>query len=390
MSDLSKPFVPRDEWLLDPNVSFLNHGSYGAVPRTLIAEQQRLQAKIEHNPTEFLTFELPTALRAAADRMAEFLGGSGTDYVFVENSTAGCNTVLASARLSSGDEILVTNHSYPAVLKAAQYTASRTGAKVIEAKVPFPLVDKADIVKAIASRLGSRTRLVILDHVTSPTAIIFPAQDLAALCHEAGAQVLVDGAHAPGMLSLDVPSIGADWYVGNCHKWLMAPRGSGFLWTSPARQTDIHPLVISHGYGEGFTAEFDWIGTRDLTAWLTVPAAIDLHQRQGGQLLRERNALLAQEASRQLAAQWNTDRGSTDLLTGSMATVRLPLGGKITLERALNVRASLLKEHRIDVVIVAFSGSLWVRISAQAYNTLSDYQLLVEGVRKVQLSESLK
>src|SRR6516162_3068588 len=353
MSDLSEPFVPRDEWLLDPNVSFLNHGSYGAVPRTLIAEQQRLQAKIEHNPTEFLTFELPTALRAAADRIAEFLGGAGTDYVFVENATAGCNTVLASARLSSGDEILVTNHSYPAVLKAAQYTASRTGAKVIEAKVPFPLVDKADIVKAIASRLGSRTRLVILDHVTSPTAIIFPAQDLAALCHEAGAQVLVDGAHAPGMLSLDVPSIGADWYVGNCHKWLMAPRGSGFLWASPARQPDIHPLVISHGYDQGFTAEFDWIGTRDPSAWLSVPVAIDFQERLGGVKLRERNLALAREQATFLAESWKTERGAPDPLTGSMAAVRLPLPEPATTQRALELRRKLSDEHRIEAAIMA-------------------------------------
>ncbi len=383
MSNLSRPYVPRDQWQLDPDVTFLNHGSFGAVPRTLIAEQQRLQAAIERNPTEFLTFKLPAAMRAAASRLAEFVGGVGPDYVFVENATAGCNTVLASLRLSPGDEILVTNHCYPAVLKAAQYAASRTGAKVVEAKVPFPVFDKADIINAVESRLGSHVRLVIVDHVTSPTAVIFPLRELTVLCHEAGAQVLIDGAHAPGMLSLDVPSIGADWYVGNCHKWLMAPRGSGFLWASPTRQMAIHPLVISHGYGQGFTAEFDWIGTRDPTAWLTVPAAIEFHLKLGGQLLRERNALLAQEASRQLATQWNTDRGSADLLTGSMATVRLPLRAEATYDHAVALRAVLLKEHHIDVVITAFSGSLWARISAHAYNVLADYQRFADVVEKL-------
>ncbi len=383
MSNLSRPHVPRDEWQLEPNVTFLNHGSFGAVPRSLIVEQQCLQARMERNPTEFLTFELPTALRAAASRIAEFVGGVGTDYVFVENATAGCNTVLASIRLSPGDEILVTDHCYPAVLKAAQYVASRTGAKVVEAKVPFPVFDETDIIKAVESRLGSRVRLAILDHVTSPTAVIFPVHELTVLCHEAGAQVLIDGAHAPGMLSLDVPSIGADWYVGNCHKWLMAPRGSGFLWASPTQQSAMHPLVISHGYGQGFTAEFDWIGTRDPTAWLTVPAAIDLHLKQGGQLLRERNVLLAQEASRQLATQWNTDRGSIDLLTGSMATVRLPLQEEATFDRAVALRAALLKEHHIDVVITAFNSSLWARISAHAYNMLADYEHLAHVIRKL-------
>jgi isopenicillin-N epimerase len=330
LSDLSKPLVPRVEWLLDPDVTFLNHGSFGAVPRPLIVEQRRLQAQMEHNPTEFLTFELPTALRGAADCLAAFVGGVGKDYIFVENATAGFNTVLASVRLSPGDEILVTDHCYPAILKATEYFALRAGAKVIEAKVPFPLRNKADIVTAVESRLGPRTRLVILDHVTSPTAIVFPVRELTAKCHEAGAPVLIDGAHAPGMLSLDIPSIDADWYVGNCHKWLMAPRGSGFLWASPTRRSEIHPLVISHGFGQGFVAEFDWIGTRDPTAWLTVPAAIGLHLQMGGELLRERNASLAQKAARELAEQWNTDRGSTNTLSGSMATVRLPLSGEAT------------------------------------------------------------
>lgn len=338
---------------------------------------------MERNPTEFLTFELPTALRTAASRLAEFTGGVGTNYVFVENATAGCNTILASTRLSPGDEILVTDHCYPAVLKAAEYVVSRTGAKLVEAKVPFPLPNKADIVTAIESRLGSRTRLVILDHVTSPTAIVFPVRELTAKCHSVGAQVLIDGAHAPGMLSLDIPSIDADWYVGNCHKWLMAPKGSGFLWASPTRQAEIHPLVISHGFNQGFIAEFDWIGTRDPTAWLTVPAAIDFHLQLGGELLRERNASLAQEAARKLAAEWNTDRGSTDVLNGSMATVRLPLNEDASPQRALALRASLLKEHRIDVIVIAFGGSLWARISAQAYNMLADYQRLADAIRKL-------
>jgi isopenicillin-N epimerase len=185
------------------------------------------------------------------------------------------------------------------------------------------------------------------------------------------------------MLSLDVPSIGADWYVGNCHKWLMAPRGSGFLWASPARQPEIHPLVISHGFSEGFAIEFDWIGTRDPTAWLTVPAAIDLHLQMGGELLRERNAALAQKAACELATSWNTDCGSTDVLGGSMATVRLPFSDEASPQRALALRASLLKEHRIDVVIIVFGGSLWARISAQAYNMLSDYQRLADAIGKL-------
>jgi isopenicillin-N epimerase len=381
LTDLSRALVPRSEWLLDPDISFLNHGSYGAVPRTVLDEQHRLQERMERNPNEFLALELPHALRTGANRLATFVNGAGSDLAFIENATAGCNMVLGSVRLSPGDEILLTDHGYPAVRKAAEHHASRAGAVVIEARVPFPISDPIEIINAVATRLGPRSRLVILDHVSSPTAVVFPVRQLTSLCHEAGAKVLIDGAHAPGMLSLDIPAIDADWYVGNCHKWLMAPKGSGFLWASPASQAETHPLVISHGYGQGFDAEFDWVGTRDPTAWLTVPAAIDYHFRIGGQLLRERNARLARQAANLLAKHWNTERGSEDALTGSMSTVRLPIVGEATDERALELRYKLRKDHRIDTAVIAFKGSLWIRLSAQAYNQFNEYERLAGAFR---------
>jgi isopenicillin-N epimerase len=233
-------------------------------------------------------------------------------------------------------------------------------------------------VAALAARLSPRTRLVILDHVASPTAAVFPVRELTRLCHDAGAKVLIDGAHAPGMLTLDIPSIGADWYVGNCHKWLMAPKGSGFLWAAPGRTAELHPLVISHGYGEGLAAEFDWVGTRDPTAWLCVPAAIDFHQRLGGAALRERNARLVCEAANLLAQSWKTERGTADSVTGSMATVRLPLRGEATIAGAVALRDRLLIDHHIDAAIIPFAGALWARLSAQAYNEPADYQRLTE------------
>jgi isopenicillin-N epimerase len=381
LADLSNPLVPRSEWLLDPDITFLNHGSYGAVPRTVLDEQRRLQERIERDPTKFLVLELQQGLRTGADPLATFVNAAGSDLAFVENATAGCNIVLASVRLSPGDEILLTDHGYAAIRRAAEYHASRAGAVVIEAAVPFPISDPAEIINAVARRLGPRTRLVILDHVSSPTAIVFPVRELTALCHEAGAKVLIDGAHAPGMLSLDVPAIGADWYVGNCHKWLMAPKGSGLLWASPASQAETHPLVISHGYGQGFLAEFDWVGTRDPTAWLTIPAAIDYHFRIGGQLLRERNTDLARQAANLLAKHWYTERGSEDALTGSMSTVRLPLVGETTDKRALELRSTLRRDYCIDAAIIAFKGSLWVRLSAQAYNQFSEYERLAKAFR---------
>jgi isopenicillin-N epimerase len=370
------PDISRDEWLLDPHVAFLNHGSFGATPRAVLAEQERWRPLMERHPTHFMSEELPPALRAARARLAAFVHAGADDLVFVENATAGCNAVLRSLHLAPGDEILVTDHGYPAVRKAAGYVAGRVGARVVEAAVPFPLQDAAQVVAAVSSQLGPRTRLAIFDHITSSTAVIFPVRELTALCRAAGLPVLIDGAHAPGMLSLDVPSVGADWYTGNCHKWLMAPKGSAFLWVAPERQADIHPLVISHGYGQGFTAEFDWVGTRDPSAWLAVPAAIDFHERLGGARLRERNAALAREQATLLAEIWKTERGTPDALTGSMATVRLPLRETATAERALELRRMLFDEHRIEVPVTAFAGALWARISAHAYNRPADYARL--------------
>jgi isopenicillin-N epimerase len=368
----------RSEWLLDPDVTFLNHGSFGATPRAVMAEQARWRDRMERHPNGFMTYDLPEALHAAVTRLAEFVGAADRDLVFVENATVGCNAVLNGLQLQAGDEILVTDHCYAAIRNAAEHVASRAGARVVEARMPLPLGDCATMVAAVASRCGARTRLAILDHVTSPTAVVCPIHELTSLCRSSGIAVLVDGAHAPGMLELDIPSIGGDWYVGNCHKWLMAPKGSGFLWTSPARQAETHPLVISHGYRQGFTAEFGWAGTRDPSAWLAVPAAIDFHGRLGGSSLRGHNIALARDAANLLAQRWRSERATSDPLTGSMAAVRLPASGAATPDRAFELRRLLFEQHRIEVAINPFGGALWVRISAQAYNELRDYERLAE------------
>ena len=381
MNFLQRTGIPRSEWQPDPEFTFLNHGSYGATPRVVTDDQDRWRERMERHPAGFMTYELPKAVREAAAHLATFVGCNAMDLAFIENATSGCNAVLNSFSLSAGDEILVTDHGYAAVRNAAEHVARKTGARIVEAKVSFPTTESKQIVDAVASQLGPRTRIVILDHITSPTAVIFPIRELASLCHSAGACVLIDGAHGPGMLSIDISSMGVDWYVGNCHKWLMAPKGSAFLWTNPKWQGQIHPLAISHGYGLGYTAEFDWIGTRDPSAWLSVPAAINFHMRMGGPSLRERNIKLARASATQLALLWKTERGSPDNLTGSMATIRLPLSGAATIERAIEVRARLFEAHRIELAITPFSGSLWARISAHAYNEPTDYQRLSEVFR---------
>ncbi len=375
---IDRRLVPLSSWHLDPEYTFLNHGSYGACPLEILHKQNQWRRRMEQRPTAFVIEELPSALRWAAACLGQFLRAQGDDIVFVENATTACNSVLASIRLMPGDEILLTDHGYPAIRNAAKHACCRTGASLIEAQVPFPLKESAEIIRAIESALGRRTRLVIIDHVSSPTGVIFPVKEITSLCHSAGAQVLIDGAHAPGMLSLDVPAVGADWYVGNCHKWLMAPKGSAFLWANTDARRDLHPTVISLGYGQGFLAEFDWTGTRDYTAYLATPAAIDFHESLGGPALQERNRSLACAAARLLEERWRTVRGAPDALTASMTAVSLPITATANIDLARQIQHWFITEHGIEVAVTPVAGGLWTRVSAQAYNSIDDYVRLAE------------
>jgi isopenicillin-N epimerase len=378
----------RGEFLLDPDFLIVNHGSFGATPRSVLAAQDEWRRRLETSPTRFMNRTLTEALRHAAGRLATYMGASGDDLVFVDNATTGCNAVLRSLDLAPGDEIFVTDHTYPAIRRTADYVAARTGAKVVVATIPFPPAGAAAIVAAVAAALTPRTRLAILDHVTSQTALVLPLAALIAACRAAGANVLVDGAHAPGNIPLDLPALGADWYVGNCHKWLMAPKGAGFLWAPKPAQAAVHPATISLHYGEGFTAEFDWTGTRDPSAWLAVTAALDFQARLGGPALLQRNAALAQQAAALVAAELGTVSGPIATQTGAMTTVRLPVAGAATPERAQALAGRLLDDHRCDAPITAFAGAFWLRLSAAVYNEIADYAELARRVAALLRSEA--
>jgi isopenicillin-N epimerase len=267
------------------------------------------------------------------------------------------------------------SHVYGAVRNTINYVAERSGARVVEATLPFPNPSADAIVASLANALTSRTKLAVLDHITSGSALVLPIERMAAVCRASGALVLVDGAHGPGQVGLDLPSLGVDWYVGNCHKWLMSAKGCAFLWAAPERQSDLHPVTISHGYNKGFLAEFDWTGTRDPSAVLSVDAAIDFHHRLGGPALRARNAALAASGAAHLAARLGTECGVAGDLTAAMAMIRLPIGGKATQDRAVKLRGHLL-DAETDAPLHAQAGAIWLRISAQAYNEPADYEKL--------------
>ena len=365
---------------LAPGLVHLNHGSFGALPRTVAAEQERWRRLIERDPTSFFTFELPGLLRQAAGHVAKQFGGREADWVFCENATSAVNGILAGLSLKPGDEIVTTSHAYGAVLKAMRAWASRREANVVVADLPVYLQNDGQVIEAVSSALGPRTRLLIVDHITSATALVLPVGPLVDHAHKLGIPVLVDGAHVPGQLALDAPSIGADWYTGNAHKWLFAPRGCGLLWTHPSRQAETLPAILSHGTDGGYTAAFDWTGTRDVTPWLCFGASANAHDSFGGSELMERNRLLALEGAEVLRDSLSAAASGPPEMRPAMAALSFG-DAPADVHVPMSLRRTLVQEYGVIVPIHAFAGKIWLRISAQIYNQIDDYHRCAEAVR---------
>jgi isopenicillin-N epimerase len=371
----------RSEFLLDPALRFLNHGSFGATPRSVLEAQSYWRRELERNPVAFVVDRLPGAQRQAAERLAGFLGTVGDNLGFVENATTGVNAVLRSLAFSDADEILTTNHVYGAVRQALRYVCSKTGARLRVVEVPFPVEAPEQVLNALDLGFRENTRLAVLDHITSSTGLILPIREMVAMCRERGVRVLVDGAHAPGHVALNLEEIGADWYTGNAHKWLFAPKGCAFLYAAPQVQHLTHPTVISHDYEAGFVPEFDYTGTKDPSAWLAVEAALDFVDSVGVERMRAHNTGLAREAGELLRTAWGSPRLAPDSMLGFLVTLQAPPGALgTTLDEAISARRFLLDAYRTEVPVFGFGERNWVRISAQVYNELSDYEPLAEAV----------
>jgi len=370
----------REFFLLEPGISFLNHGSFGTTPRPVLEAADRWRHQMEANPDRFFREIMPPALRRAAGMLASHLGAREQDLVFVENATTGVNAALRSLDFKHGDEILTSSHCYGAVRQAIRHTCERMGCRMLEADIRLPLSSEEDLLSPLAERMGERTRLLVIDHIASPTGLVFPVARLASLARSRGIRVLVDGAHAPGQVDLDIPALGADWYVGNCHKWLFAARGCGFLWARSDAQAGLHPVAISHAYGQGYPTEFDWTGTRDFSAWLAVEAALGFVDQVGAGRMRDHNHRLAVQIAEQLAKTWRTELDGPPDLHAAMVGVRLPSrlqdSGPPTGETARRLMARILAERGTVVAVNAISGALWARISAQIYNVAADCERL--------------
>ncbi|OFW65936.1 MAG: hypothetical protein A2Z12_07905 [Actinobacteria bacterium RBG_16_68_21] len=381
----------RDRWDLDPATTFLNHGSFGATPRQVLEYQTQLRSLMEANPVRFVAVEYRPLLAAAIVRAAGFVGADPDGFAFVANATTGVNTALRSADLDPGDEILVTDHEYEACILAAEFVARRRGASVAIVPIPSTVVDPGQVVEAILSSVTPSTRLAILDHVTSATALVLPIAEIAAALADRGVATIVDGAHAPGMIDLDVAAIGAAVYAGNWHKWVCAPKGAGFLWVTPAWRDRVRPLVISHGAGreegEQFRAMFDWTGTADPTPQLSVSAAIDAvgGMMEGGwPAVRERNRAVALEMRRRLIDALGLVPTGPESMVGSMAAFVAPapwLSGSPA-EAATGLILRLL-EQGITVGASARRGSpdVFLRVSAHLHTEADDVGPLIEALR---------
>jgi isopenicillin-N epimerase len=383
-------------WSLDPTVTFLNHGSFGACPLPVLEAQQRLRTQLEQQPLRFFRREFEELLDKARTGLASFVGADAEELVFVPNATTGINCILRSLIFHPEDELLTTNQEYNACRNALDFIASRTGAKVIVADVPFPLEDPNQVVEAVLGQVSPKTRLALLDHVTSQTGLIFPIQELVSQLTARGVETLVDGAHAPGMLPLNLHSIGATYYTGNCHKWLCAPKGAAFLYVQRDRQSAIRPLTISHGANSQrsdrsrFQLEFDWMGTDDPTAYMCVPEAIKFLGSLlpgGWPELMENNRAKALLARQVLCETLEILPPCPEQMIGAMAVVPLPdkLSWYEQSRRTLGclvLQDLLLERFDIEVPIIPWNppDNQLLRISAQIYNKPEQYEYLAQAL----------
>lgn len=383
----------RAHWTLDPTVTFLNHGSFGACPRAVLERQTELRAQLEREPVRFFVQELEPMLDAARAEVAAFVGARPEDLAFVRNATAGVNAVLGSVSLAPGDELLTTRHVYGACLQAMRHVASRAGARVVVADVPFPLRSPDEVVERIIDAVTDRTRLALIDHVTSPTGLVLPIERIVAELAARGVDTLVDGAHAPGMVPLALDRLGAAYYTANFHKWTCAPKGAAMLWARADRQEGLHPTAISHGYASArprkrFLEEFDWTGTDDPTPWLCIPDAL---RHVGGLIeggwdaVREHNRQLALRGRAVLCEALGIEPPAPEPMIGALAAVPIPPGRDAPPASALYadpLQRALYERHRIEVPVPPWPAppARLVRVSAHLHNDEGEYRRLAAAL----------
>ncbi|HEY3248155.1 MAG TPA: aminotransferase class V-fold PLP-dependent enzyme [bacterium] len=375
----------RDLFLLRPDVVFLNHGSFGACPRPVFAVYQRWQRALERQPVEFLARRFPALMQSAREALAAYVGARADDVVYVPNATSGLNVVARSLPLRPGDEVVGTDHEYGALDRTWTFVCERRRARYVKAAVPVPVRSAQQVADAIWSAVTPRTRVLFCSHISSPTALIFPIRELIRRARQAGILTVIDGAHAPGQIPLRLDDLGADFYAGNCHKWLCAPKGAAFLHARPEVQGMLSPLVVSWGWRaerpgpSRFIDEQEWQGSRDIAAYLSVPAAIEFLRNRQWDRVRARCHRLA----KRLRAGLLRAGGGLALSPDSprwyaqMVSVPIPVADAEAFQRRLYAR------FRIEVPVVPWNGRTLVRGCVQGYNTGTDISALIDATAEL-------
>lgn len=367
----------RDLYLLDSSVVFLNHGSFGACPKPVFERYQAWQLELERQPVEFLGRRYDGLIRESLATLGEFIGTSGENLLFVPNATVGLNTVARSMKLKAGDEILTSNHEYGALDLTWQFIARETGAVIKRVNLELPFMDEQSIIEKIWAGVTPKTKILFLSHITSPTALIFPVQELCRRAREAGIISIIDGAHVAGHLPLNLDELGADFYSSNLHKWLSAPKGAAFLYVAPQYHSLIDPLTISWGWnGESLFERTRWQGTRDVSAYLTVPTAIQFQRDHNWQAISAQCHDLAIETALRISELFGLPPAAMPRFFGQMAIAPLPKGTDNA-----QVKTQLYEQFRVEIPLTKHDEQSFVRISIQAYNTRADADALVNALK---------
>jgi isopenicillin-N epimerase len=364
----------RREFLLDPEIAFLNHGSFGACPRPVFERYQAWQRELEAEPIDFLDRRLPALLETARSTLAEYLGCFAQDLAFVQNATTGVNLAARSLALGPDDEVLATDLEYGACDLAWKWVCRRAGAGYVRAPIPLPLSDASEVVDALFAEVTERTRAVYASHVTSTTGLVLPVEEIVARARALGLVTVVDGAHAPAQVPVDLATLSADYYSGNAHKWLCAPKGAGFLHVRPEHQERVDAAIVSWGYRDGnsFSERIEKQGTRDPAAWLTVRDAIHFQAERDWDAVRDRSRRLARDARRELCDLLRTEPLAPDSMVAQMATVRLPRPAPDLSER-------LFTHHRVEIPVAGAEKDL-LRLSVAAYTTEDEINRLLTAL----------
>ena len=380
----------KNLFLLDPNITFLNHGSFGACPEPVFREYQRWQRELERQPVEFLSRRATSLMAEARAKLAAYVGADAVEIIYYPNPTHGINMVARSLALQPGDEILTTDHEYGAVNRTWHALCKKAGAKLVYRVIPLPVTTAEEFVSHFWAGVNERTKVISLSHLTSPTALIFPVQEICKRARARGILTLIDGAHVPGHLPLNLHDLGCDFYTGACHKWLSAPKGTAFLYAQHHVQSWLEPLVVSWGWGDQelppmmdrgetqFIRNHEWQGTRDITAFLTVPTAIEFQQQHGWDDVRTRCHALAAETRRRINAITGLESICPDSREwfGQMATIRLP---PMDLAR---LKTRLYAEYKIEVLLIDWNHQHFIRVSYQGYNTEEDMEKLIGALQQ--------